>query len=189
MIIYKSTNLINGKVYIGQSIKTLPKRISGHKATSKKPKIFFHYAIKKYGFENFNWTIIDQAYNREELDDKEIFWIDFYDSRNKDKGYNINEGGNHSLVSEETKIKISENAKHNDNYGMKNKHHSEDVVNMLKVIHLGKKHSKEYKQKQSDGVTLWWKNNGRKKNTIKKISKPRYKLPNPIGVSKPICSI
>ena len=56
MIIYKVTNLINGKIYIGQSINTLEYRKSQHEREAKCNKrktIYFHLALLKYGFENF----------------------------------------------------------------------------------------------------------------------------------------
>jgi len=92
-IIYKCTNLVNGKVYIGQTVRSLKERIKDHIQSSKNPKSVFHYAIKKYG-DNFSWDIIDSAIDKEELDYKEKYWINQYKSyASTHKGYNVHEGG------------------------------------------------------------------------------------------------
>lgn len=48
-------------------------------------------AINKYGFDNFDWAVIDIAYDRKELDEKEIYWINYYDTYKY--GYNMTIGG------------------------------------------------------------------------------------------------
>ena len=56
MVIYKFENKINGKVYIGQTIQKLSKRISSHKYPSGNKNLPIDAAIKKYGIENFSIT-------------------------------------------------------------------------------------------------------------------------------------
>jgi hypothetical protein len=85
MQIYKITNLINSKIYIGKDTNS-NKNYYGSGVILKN-------AIKKYGIENFNKEIIDTAENNEELSKKEKYWIDFYNSTNKEIGYNISKGG------------------------------------------------------------------------------------------------
>ena len=71
MIIYKATNKINGKVYIGQTINSLEHRKSGHERDAhckKKSTVYFHNALLKYGFENFNWEVIKECASQKELD-------------------------------------------------------------------------------------------------------------------------
>ena len=99
MIIYKCTNKINGKFYIGKTKGTLSARISQHKSETKYENILktspFHNALAKYGFENFDWEVIDTARTEEELNQNEIFWIKELQSLVQFcKGYNINIGGN-----------------------------------------------------------------------------------------------
>ena len=69
--IYKITNLINGKVYIGQSIHPERRRIE-HKQRARhgKEKSAIHLAIEKYGEENFSFEILkwSENYNKEEID-------------------------------------------------------------------------------------------------------------------------
>lgn len=108
-IIYIAKNKTNGKIYIGQTVKGLHSRKLFHKYGSRVPENQTHigHAILKYGIEGFEWTELDTASSREELNEKERFWIIRYDSRNRDIGYNIDEGGYRSEISEETRAKIS----------------------------------------------------------------------------------
>ena len=85
MVIYKITNLLNKKVYIGKN-KTNELSYMGSGILLKR-------AIKKYGIENFIKEIIDTAETIKELNEKEIQWISFYESRDNKKGYNIASGG------------------------------------------------------------------------------------------------
>ena len=87
--IYKVTNNINGKVYIGQSIFQIEKRFKEHLADSKKSSRChrpFYDAINKYGQENFSIELIEEIDNNK-LNEREKYWITFYDS----KSYGLNE--------------------------------------------------------------------------------------------------
>lgn len=113
MIIYKATNLVNGKVYIGQTKYSLEKRMNGHIKQSKSSndeKIhYFQHAIKKYGENNFKWEIITEC-SQEESDILEIYYIQLCDSHNNEKGYNETIGGRGVVgnkLTEEQKQKIS----------------------------------------------------------------------------------
>lgn len=91
-LIYKITNRINGKVYIGQTKNSLARRFYIHCRRSsccKKLK----YAIGKYGKENFTINQIDHAHNQNEADNKERFWIKNYKATQDKYGYNILDGG------------------------------------------------------------------------------------------------
>lgn len=87
MIVYKATNITNKKVYIGITTKTLEHRMKIHKRDSKKLGTYFYNAIRKYGFDNFKWEVIDTASSIDELHKKEIYYISKYNSfDNKDLG-------------------------------------------------------------------------------------------------------
>lgn len=105
MIIYKIQNKINGKIYIGQTIKPLNQRISQHKSNSKNKSVIGN-AIKKYGWDNFDAEIIDTATNIEELNRKEIYWIGYYKSL-VPNGYNIEIGGKNAPNGEDIRRKIA----------------------------------------------------------------------------------
>lgn len=85
--IYRIHNNINNKDYIGQTID-IYHRWQQHKATYDDCTI--HRAIKKYGAENFTFSILEEC-DVKYLDEKEIFWIDYYDSYFN--GYNETSGG------------------------------------------------------------------------------------------------
>lgn len=87
MIIYKATNLLDSKVYIGLTTKTLDERIKTH-LKSKKQKGLFGKALHKYGIANFQVEVIDRADNFDELVEKELQWIFHYNSQSPN-GYNI----------------------------------------------------------------------------------------------------
>ncbi len=93
MIIYKITNKINGKIYIGLSRRSLEKRKQDYKRRYLSQDYLILRAMKKHGFENFIFEEIDNAKTINELSEKEKYWIKFYNSRNKRIGYNILEGG------------------------------------------------------------------------------------------------
>lgn len=91
--IYKITNQLNNKVYIGQTIKTTQKRFSQHKNNYDKPyfsQLLLYKAFKKYGIENFSFEEIEQVPN-ENLDEREKYWIQYYNSYFD--GYNATLGG------------------------------------------------------------------------------------------------
>lgn len=106
--VYKITNLVNGKIYVGQTIKTVQRRWGQHKFLSQKPskESYLQKSIYKYGSDNFSVETLDNAYNREDLDYKEAHWIDVLDTL-KPNGYNIRPGGMSSVHSAETCEKIS----------------------------------------------------------------------------------
>lgn len=108
-IIYKATNLKNNKVYIGQTTESLGSRKSKHynKAFNNKFNTYFLNALKKYDKNDFTWEEIDNANTLEELNTKEQHWIKYYNSNIHDYGYNSTSGGDYSIMTEETRKKIS----------------------------------------------------------------------------------
>lgn len=91
MYIYLVTNKITGKQYVGQTIRTVEERWKDH--CRVKDDNYFHRAIRKYGKENFEIEIIDTANNANELDQKEIYWIEHLRTL-VPHGYNTKPGGN-----------------------------------------------------------------------------------------------
>lgn len=87
-IIYKITNKVNGKSYIGQTRYTLEFRWRQH--IHKKDNTYFHNAIRKYGVDNFSIEALEEV-EVSRLNDREIFYIAKYNTFND--GYNLTIGG------------------------------------------------------------------------------------------------
>lgn len=100
--IYKITNKINNKVYIGQTKRDIKVRFWQHKTDSNKKDFVLYKAMRKYGKDNFYIEIIEKCEN-DLLNRQEKYWISFYNSYNK--GYNSTIGGETSSMVQAIKIK------------------------------------------------------------------------------------
>lgn len=128
--IYKITNLVNNKIYIGSSI-SLGERWTNHKISlrnNKHDNIHLQRAYNKYGKDNFKFDIIEYVDNVDILIDREQHWIDKLDICNDKIGYNICPTAGNCLGRE-----LSEKTK-----------------NKLRVAFLGRKHTDESKQKMRE---------------------------------------
>lgn len=97
MIIYKATNKINGKCYIGQTRHSLEHRKAIHIRYAKKGlNTHFYQAIRKYGEENFEWEIMCSTNDKKRLNELETFYITKYDSIKH--GYNMVDGGDNNIM-------------------------------------------------------------------------------------------
>ena len=85
--IYETINLINGKKYIGKHIK------SNFDYNYKGSGTLLCQAIKKYGWDNFSCKIIEECDSKEQLENREKYWIDFHDAVRDKNFYNIATGG------------------------------------------------------------------------------------------------
>lgn len=88
MFVYKITNDKNNKVYIGQTIRPIAQRFERHINDALNNVLDTHFAraIRKYGRDSFSIEVIDTAINQDELNQKEQYWIRYYDS--VQSGYN-----------------------------------------------------------------------------------------------------
>lgn len=140
--IYKTINLVDSKIYIGQrsSIKSPEKDVeylgSG---------VYFSRALKKYGKENFIKEILEVCTSLEETNTREIIYIDLYDSRNPKIGYNIHKGGG--------------------NLGNILTYHPNrnDIIKRMSITRTGKKQSHEWVKGRMDS---------RRENDKTRIKKP-----------------
>ncbi|MBB5066139.1 NUMOD3 domain-containing DNA-binding protein [Granulicella mallensis] len=127
--IYLVRNRINGKVYIGQTARTIEHRWKQHKkeARAVRSNAHLYCAMRKHGLESFDIVCLHQAFSKAELDDMERRAIFTHDSMNPDFGYNRTEGGANGKRSDETCKKLSES-------------------------HMGHKRSDESRRKQSQSL-------------------------------------
>lgn len=91
--IYKITNLVNNKVYIGLTTETIEKRWKNHIRCVGRVKRHLYYAMEKYGVENFTIEEIDRSDNFKTLGELERKYIKEYNSANEEYGYNNTYGG------------------------------------------------------------------------------------------------
>ena len=172
MIIYKTTNRINGKIYIGYDTKEDSNYLGSG--------VCYKRAEKKYGKENFRKAIIDSDEDFKALCLKETFWIDFYDARNPKVGYNISEGGKggDNFTKNPRREKIREKITAATKLAMKNpavlakmqRPKSEEHKRKMSEVRKGVAHSHKSippsaatKCKLSEITRAWW---AKKKNTL-----------------------
>lgn len=182
--IYRITNNINHKTYIGQHKTSSILKDDGYMGSG----LLINAAYKKYGIENFTKIIITAAPTRFEANVLEKYYIAKERKENKNGCYNIADGGytfselSHSKVSREKALdtrrkngtlKHSEETKKKISEANKGKHLSEETKKKIGLgnkgnkrpdlaeynrnhKHLGKKHSEEAKKKMSDVRKAYW---------------------------------
>ena len=159
MIIYMTVNLINKKIYIGQD--------SMNRSEYLGSGLLISNAIKRYGSQNFHKIILEHCSSKDELDEREKFWINKLNSNKKGVGYNIARGGeggdvltNHprrkeiikkmslhggnrkgAKLSRESKDRISK-SKSGTHWG----HHTEETKKRMSEIRVGMKFSEEHRR-------------------------------------------
>lgn len=121
MVIYKYKNNINGKIYIGQTCN-FTKRKKQHLRSSVNiyDDYLIHKAIRKYGIENFSIDILEYCQSKEELNEREMFYIELYKSFAKESGYNLTKGG----------------------AGMLGKRHSKEFIEKMRQKMIGNQNTK-----------------------------------------------
>lgn len=140
--IYKISTTASSKVYIGQTTKTIEERFAEHlKSSTEKTKETLHLylAMNKYGKETFYVEQLDTAQSREELNDKERYWITFYASINN--GYNMMEGGNDENPMNSKIVKEKHDTK------MRSKEVREKISNTMRNLRTTAGFSEEHKRK------------------------------------------
>jgi len=160
--IYITTNLINGKRYIGQKTSEI---FLGNKYLGSGK--YIKLAIKKYGLDNFEVELIEECNSRDELNDREVYWISYYNACKLRSFYNVAEGGHNNNISgfseEEYKKHCEDLSKrssgsNNPMYGihlsgklngMYGRKHSDETLKKMKDCKVGKRLSEETKQKLS----------------------------------------
>lgn len=149
--IYKISNTINSKVYIGQSID-IQRRFSDHMRMLNDNRHYNKHlqaSYNKYGKEAFLYEVLCVC-DITELDDMEVFFIDYYNSINPEYGYNKESGGSiNKSVSAETREKhrINNSGSRNPFYGKKHTKEHREKIRKLSSLH---RHSEATKQKISE---------------------------------------
>jgi group I intron endonuclease len=177
--LYRITNQLSGKVYIGQS--NSKRRWSQHLYFAKYPERtgqYIHRAMAKYGSENFIYEVIATCRTQKDANILEDVLIQQYDSRNNNKGYNLNAGGFNGAHSEETKEKIRQATIHqiatqgHPSAGREVSQEQRDLLRKIRLenpieyteeirqhmseVHLGHQDSDETKDKKYNSAKEAW---------------------------------
>ena len=91
--VYLITNLVNNKKYVGITHNTIEHRFEEHiqKSRCKNGTWVLHRALRKYGVDNFKIELLEDNIDKEQIGEKETYYIYLYDTYNN--GYNITLGG------------------------------------------------------------------------------------------------
>lgn len=161
--IYCIENLVNHKKYIGQSVD-IYSRFSKHKSSLNNgihDNDYLQKSWTKYGEDNFKFYIIECC-EKDQLDDKENYYIDLYETMNRDLGYNLKSGGQaHNFVCNEVRNKISNAIKQSYNDNLKQIRRQDALSQWsnpevkAKILGenngmYGKKHTEDAKRKMSE---------------------------------------
>lgn len=160
--IYKATNRLNGKVYIGID-SHWPARKRGHKHLALKENSgwYFHNALRETGFDNFDWEVIFESEDREYLlREKEPFFIKEYNSYG-DGGYNLTPGGDNSPMfnrnhSDDTRQKMAAAKITNPTKYWLGKTRSAETKQKISLNKIGTIQTAEHKKKNSDRIRELW---------------------------------
>ena len=154
MIIYKIKNKIDGKMYIGQTTKTLERRWYAH-CRAESDCRYLKHAIQLHGKESFEVSIIARCSSIEEMNHRETYYIKLFKAI-APNGYNLTTGGDNKKVSGETKLKQSESMKKawqekRDNWPSRNGQTNSEASKLKVADSLrGIKHTEDRNKKQSE---------------------------------------
>lgn len=164
MIIYKITNLVNNRVYIGQTVCLISKRWKEHRCSTKNTPLYS--AMRKHGTDNFKIEVICTAIKPEHLNELEQYFIKLYDCL-VPNGYNLTTGGDSTFsrsehtknlqslaaqghkVSQETRDKISKSLMGRPGARRGTKH-TDEARQKISAVQIGRKASEETKKKMSE---------------------------------------
>lgn len=171
--IYKITNPSN-KVYIGQSMHCFYRWKYHYSKLHCKTQKHLYNSLLKYGFDKHEFEILEEC-KLDELNNREIYWINYYNSTDKTKGLNIREGGNGKIFSKETRELMRQNALGNTN--MLGKTHSEETRKLMSENRKGIKPSETTKKKMSE-ARKGYKHTQQTKDKLSKANKFTRKVKN-----------
>lgn len=148
MTIYKIVNKINGKMYIGKTELALETRMKKHiRCAQKKKNRHLYDAMNCYGIENFEIIAMETCTTSKELCDREKYWIQFYNTMDRNIGYNMQEGGTGGRLTPELHAIIGKKvAIARQLHGYK---HSKETRRLIGLSHIGMTIPNDVRQKIS----------------------------------------
>jgi len=151
MFIYKLTNRMNGKIYVGKTThKNLNSYLSNKRCLARQGKHSHPVvaAMSKYGVDNFTVEVLSTTEAAEWCDYLEVLWIMLLDSRNPEVGYNVHAGGGKGALghamSEEHKLKIgAANKGRKPKAYVRTEEHKQQLRDRMKGNNVGRKITSE----------------------------------------------
>lgn len=125
-VVYKHTNTVNGKVYIGLTCQD-PQVRWGKDGKGYEGSTYFYNAIQKYGWDHFDHEIIQANLTQTEAQHLEEVLIAEYKSNQKEYGYNLTSGGENNIPNDAVRKKKSEIMKGPSNNMLGKKHTPEEL--------------------------------------------------------------
>lgn len=157
-LIYLHRNKINGRCYVGQTGTTIQKRWGVNGIAYKKQE-YFYSDIEKFGWDNFDHIILEQNLSKDEVNDREKYWIKYYHAL-APQGYCLTSGGSdHFSFSQESLKKRSNESKKNWQ-------------------------NEDYRKKISQQRKKTWQNPIYRENALKKLNDPKRPA---FGSQKVLC--
>ena len=147
--VYQHKNKINNKIYIGITSRK-PEERWGSNGNNYKSSTYFYAAIQKYGWDNFEHNILYTNLTKEEACLKEQELIKYFNSMNREYGYNQTSGGEMCIMSPEARKKLSQSMMGNQN-GLGHPC-SEEKKKKISEAQKGRKFTEEHKQKLSEAA-------------------------------------
>lgn len=166
-LIYGGRCVVNNKMYVGQTIYTLEERKHGHEKDSrcKRDKCrLLQRAMRKHGIESFEWTVLRDNLEIEDLDAYEAHFIRKLKSLSPG-GYNLREGGKQSRPSEESRRRLSKSLMGRKTWN-KGRPHSEETKRKIGLKSRGRLQTAEAKLKISESLKAGYRSGGVKKRIV-----------------------
>lgn len=187
--IYSINNLVNGKRYVGKS-KNIEDRIRAHFRLLKKDCVtrsvnrHLFAAVKKYGIENFSWEVLESFSELDHnlLADKEVWWMEFYKSTQRDFGYNLIKDSSSKVVIHPETIEIfRQNSMGSKNPNFGNYWSDDQKSRMSKVAiarHKSGYYGDQWRQKISQASKEIWKDDEKKSIMARNVAigKSKYRI-------------
>lgn len=184
--IYCIRNTVDDKRYIGKS-RNIEARLYTHRNTLSKSQTkdvnrHLYAAVQKYGIDAFEFFILEEHTELDEarLSDRELFFIDLYNTCCRDHGYNLRrDSSTNTFVHDETRklISLLNTGFNNPNYGNRwTDEMKESMSKIAKERHAAGVYGDEWKQKIGKASTEMWKDVDKKHKMAKKVSETRSKF-------------
>lgn len=148
MIVYKATNRVTGKCYVGITQQRLLRRMADHRNKAADLCTPFARSIQKHGFDAFEWVVLQSATTRAELASAEKDWIQHL-SCIAPHGYNVTAGGDGGLPG----VRRSDNTRNKIRVALKGRTHSDERLAAIRTAMQGVDYFRMCKKNSTSGVT------------------------------------